>query len=57
MRPLKVKEKTKQPKKQNKQKKMLKLDVWLKSTENKDKNLKPKTKTTFLLPAMNSGVK
>lgn len=36
---------------------MLKLDVWLKSTENKDKNLKPKTKTTFLLPAMNSGVK
>lgn len=47
MRPLKVKEKTKQPKKQNKQKKMLKLDVWLKSTENKDKNLKPKTKTTF----------
>lgn len=47
MRPLKVKEKTKQPKKQNKQKKMLKLDVWLKSTENKDKNLKPKTKSTF----------
>lgn len=40
MRPIKVKEKTKQPKKQNK--KMLQLDVWLKSTENKDKNLKPK---------------
>lgn len=58
MRPLKVKEKTKQPKKQNN--KILKLDVCLKSTENKDKNLKPKTlktKTTFLLPAMNSGVK
>lgn len=46
MRPIKVKEKTKQPKKQNK-KKMLQLDVWLKSTENKDKNLKPKIKTTF----------